>query len=134
MVFHPVRSALLGLGLVAGLWAPAQAAPVDATLPVQTVQYYEGGPREWRPHHRDREWHGDRGWRGARGWREESHGRRDGFCRPGLALDKAARMGVRGADIVRVTPRSVTVAGFRRGHPIAVRFAQVRGCPVIGGR
>ncbi len=131
MVFRPVRSALIGLALAGGLWAPAQAAPIDAMGSVQTVQYYEGGgPREWHGrHHRP-----DRDWREGRGWREERHGRRDGMCRPGLALNKAARMGVRGADIVRMTPRSVTVAGFKRGHPVAVRFAQVGGCPVIGMR
>ncbi|ALN72802.1 hypothetical protein [Aureimonas sp. AU20] len=127
MTFRPVRSVLLGLALAGGLWAPSQAAPFEAPATVQTVQYRGDGPYGWHERRgRDERWH-DR-----RGWREDRHGRRDGICRPGLALEKAARMGVRRGDIVRVTPRSVTVAGFRRGHPIAVRFAQVRGCPVIG--
>lgn len=128
MLFRPVRTALLGLALAAGIYAPSQAAPVGTLeAPVQTIQYRGDGPDGWHERRgRDDRWH-DR-----RGWREDRHGRRDGICRPGLALEKAARMGVRRGDIVRVTPRSVTVAGFRRGHPIAVRFAQVRGCPVIG--
>ncbi|WP_155897584.1 hypothetical protein [Aureimonas ureilytica] len=136
MTLRLVRSALLGLALAAGVWAPSQAASIDA--PVQTVQYRgdrpdgwrgDRGPRDWHERRGPRDWHHDR-----RGWREDRHGRRDGICRPGLALEKAARMGVRRGDIVRVSPRGVTVAGFRRGHPVAVRFAQVRGCPVIGMR
>lgn len=134
MTFRFARSALLGLVLAGSAWAPSQAAPLDAPAQVLTVQYRGDGPHGWHEGRPGRDWHGGRDWHDRRGWREDRHGRRDGICRPGLALDKAARMGVRRGDIVRVTPRSVTVAGFRRGHPIAVRFAQVRGCPVIGTR
>ena len=88
-------------------------------------------------HHRDRD-HGDR-WGGRGEGRWDRGDRRHGFvdrdlCSPRHALRKAARMGVRGGDIVRDNRRAVVVAGFKRGHPILVRFAQERGCPFVGAR
>jgi hypothetical protein len=125
MLTHFVRTLLVAATLTAGGAAVAKAA----------------GPRSgpdivFAEHHRDR---GDR-WerRGEGRWdRGDSHhgfvGGRD-LCSPRHALRKAARMGVRGGDIVRDSRRAVVVAGFKRGHPILVRFAQERGCPFIGVR
>ncbi len=117
------RSALLAAVLATGFSAAANAAPAGVSAPVQLAQWHDGPRHHWRDDRR-----GER-----RHWREERR-HRDGACRPGRALDKAARMGIRRGDVVRVTSRTVTVAGLRRGHPVAVRFAQARGCPVLGMR
>ncbi len=56
------------------------------------------------------------------------------YCDPRRALNKASQMGVRRAHIVRQAPRRVAVAGYSRGGPVRVVFANQRGCPVIGYR
>lgn len=59
---------------------------------------------------------------------------RRGVCNPRQALRKADRMGLNRARIVRDNRRAVVVDGRKRGRIVTVRFAQERGCPVIGVR
>ncbi|RIY02051.1 hypothetical protein D3218_07035 [Aureimonas flava] len=123
MLSSLIRSTLVAATLL-GSFSAATAAPREAAG-VTLIDHR--GER----HHRHDRWehrgprHGDR-------WEREA--RRGGSCSPRLALRKARDMGVRGADIVRDNRRAVVVAGHKRGHPTAVRFAQARGCPVIGYR
>ena len=63
-------------------------------------------------------------------WRE----RERGGCDARQALRKADRMGVHRARVVDAGRRTVTVAGRDRGGRTFVRFANARGCPVIGQR
>lgn len=52
-------------------------------------------------------------------------------CNPDEAEYAARRFGLHHPRVVRVTPRSVTVSGFRRGGEDYIRFANVPGCPAI---
>ena len=52
-------------------------------------------------------------------------------CSPREARAAAAEEGLRRAEVVRVTDRSVTVRGFTRRGPEQIRFANRRGCPII---
>ncbi len=56
---------------------------------------------------------------------------RDRGCSPREAQRAAAQEGLRRAEVVRVTDRSVTVRGFTRRGPEQIRFANRRGCPII---
>ncbi len=49
-------------------------------------------------------------------------------------MNKARDFGVRRAHVTRFDRRAVVVSGIKRGYPIDVRFAQARGCPVVGSR
>lgn len=53
-------------------------------------------------------------------------------CNPDDALDLARDAGFRGAEIARITSRSIVVQGFTRGRPDRIVFANVRDCPEIG--
>lgn len=117
-----VRSTLIAVTLLGSLGA-ATAAPREAAG-VTLIDH-----RGERHHDRGR-WD-DRGPRHGDRW---DRGSRRGECSPRLALRKARDMGVRGADVVRINDRAVVVAGYKRGGPTALRFAQARGCPVIGYR
>ncbi|KQT45067.1 hypothetical protein ASG43_12220 [Aureimonas sp. Leaf454] len=66
--------------------------------------------------------------------RRERRYDRDGVCAPGQALRKASRLGLRRPEVVRDTRRGLVVDGFKRGRLVSVRFAQERGCPVLGVR
>lgn len=59
---------------------------------------------------------------------------RNGGCQPRLALRKARALRVRGAEVVRNNRRVIVVDGYRRGRPVTLRFAQERGCPLLGVR
>jgi hypothetical protein len=52
-------------------------------------------------------------------------------CDPEDALDIARDEGLRRAQIVRVSPRSVVVQGMTRSGPERMTFANRRGCPEI---
>ncbi len=52
-------------------------------------------------------------------------------CSPDRALDKAERMGLRRARIVRADRRAVRVSGFKFGTRVTVAFANDRGCPIL---
>lgn len=83
-----------------------------------------GNDRRYGRHH-DRRWNG---------WDRP----RRAVCRPGRALRKARRMGVRRAYVHRVGRRGVVVGGRRYGERVRIGFARAPGCPVrfarrIGG-
>jgi len=52
-------------------------------------------------------------------------------CDPEDALDIARSEGLRRAQIVRVSPRSIVVEGMTRRGPDRMVFANRRGCPEI---
>lgn len=68
----------------------------------------------------------DRRGRHDRGW--DRHDRRRG-CAPWMATRKAERYGLRRANVVHMSRRSVVVEGIRRGRPVTISFANERGCP-----
>lgn len=133
MFAHIAQAALVAATLMTGLAGGAQAGerPGAATV---ILADHRGGDRDggWDRGERRRDGWGER--RSDDRFRGRHESRRAGACEPGRALRKAARMGVRGGDIVRLDRRAVVVAGFKRGRPTAVRFAQDFGCPVIGYR
>lgn len=129
-----IRSTLVAATLLGSLGV-ASAAPREAAAAVTLVDHRGEGHDRWDRHDR-RDRHDDR-WdrRGPRhDGRWDREARRGPACSPGLALRKARDLGVRRADIVRIGRNSVVVAGFKRGYPTSLRFAQDRGCPVIGYR
>jgi hypothetical protein len=78
------------------------------------------GPDGIRPVQRDR----DRD-------RDRDRGRRGG-CSEREARAAARDEGLRDVEVIRVTPRSITVEGeTRRGRVQTLRFANERGCPEI---
>ncbi|WP_062212471.1 hypothetical protein [Aureimonas sp. AU12] len=143
MFANVAKAALIAATLLTGLAGVAQAGERSGSASVVLADHRDGhwDRRGERGGYRDGGW--DRGERRHDGWGERRgddrfrgrhESRRAEACEPGRALRKAARMGVRGGDIVRLDRRTVVVAGFKRGHPTAVRFAQAPGCPVIGYR
>ncbi|WP_279482133.1 hypothetical protein [Aureimonas sp. SK2] len=125
-----LRSTLVAATLLGSLGA-ASAAPREAAGAVTLVDHRGERHDRWDRHDRRDRWEHRGPHRGDR-WHREA--RRGPGCAPGLALRKARDLGVRSADIVRVGRNSVVVAGFKRGYPTLLRFAQERGCPVIGYR
>ncbi len=123
MLSRLLRSTLVAATLLGSLGAAA-AAPREAAG-VMSVDYRGERHDRWDRHDRRGPHHGER-------WQRGPH--RGPACSARLALAKARDMGVRRADIVRIGRNAVVVAGFKRGHPVSVRFAQDRGCPVIGVR
>ncbi|QND21052.1 hypothetical protein HB774_14205 [Rhizobium leguminosarum bv. viciae] len=61
--------------------------------------------------------------------RYDRRGRRG--CDPDDALDIARGEGLRRAQIIRMSPRSVVVQGMTRRGPERMTFANQRGCPEI---
>ncbi|MEM7300921.1 MAG: hypothetical protein AAF468_07535 [Pseudomonadota bacterium] len=104
-------SLFLALGGAAVSTAPAQAFGHGVGIGIEgpgfSVHFGEPGYHRHRPHYRPYR-----------------------FCRPGRALRKARRMGVRRAHIVRASRRGVVVAGRRYGHRIVVGFSRAPRCPV----
>jgi len=98
--------ALAGLPLAAPFAAPASAQGIELRI----------GPDGVRPIIRDRD----------RDRRDRNRG-----CSPREAQRAAAEEGLRRAEVVRVTDRSITVRGFTRRGPEQLRFANRRGCPLI---
>ncbi|AOG08149.1 hypothetical protein [Agrobacterium sp. RAC06] len=98
--------ALAGLPLAAPFAAPASAQGIELRI----------GPDGVRPIIRDRD----------RDRRDRNRG-----CSPREAQRAAAEEGLRRAEVVRVTDRSITVRGFTRRGPGQLRFANRRGCPLI---
>lgn len=114
-----IMAMALGGGVAAGMGG-AQAQELRFGVmagQAPTFQEVQYGRDRWHDHRRDR-------------WRDD----RRGGCDARQALRKADRMGVHRARIVDAGRRSVTVAGRDRGGRTFVRFANVRGCPVVGGR
>ncbi|QGG91259.1 hypothetical protein GH983_12605 [Agrobacterium sp. MA01] len=100
--------ALAGLPLAAPFAAPASAQGIELRI----------GPDGVRPIIREREPERDR--------RDRNRG-----CSPREAQRAATEEGLRRAEVVRVTDRSITVRGFTRRGPEQLRFANRRGCPLI---
>jgi hypothetical protein len=101
------KTGLAALIAVSGIVAPmAAASAADNGLVIQAQ--YRGDDHRGRggPRHRD-------------------------VCSPGLAEEKASRMGLRRARVVDVNRRVVVVSGFDRRGPDRMVFANERGCPVI---
>lgn len=71
--------------------------------------------------------YGRRHWNSPRHWDAP---RRYNRCRPGKAVHKAKRRGIRRAHIVRVNRRGVLVAGRKWGERVVIGFANRRSCPV----
>ena len=63
-----------------------------------------------------------------RDWRRPHS--RSNRCRPGKAVHKAQRRGIRHAHVVRVSRRGVVVAGRKRGERVTMGFGRSRSCPV----
>ena len=111
-------SALIGLGAIAALPASAQAEGVYLNYGTGHggagigVQF--GGPDRYDYRRHDR--------------RYDHYNR---FCTPQRAVDKAARLGVRGARVIDVDRRTIQVAGRKYGQRIRMTFARTPNCPVI---
>ncbi|MDF1609623.1 hypothetical protein PZ897_15665 [Hoeflea sp. YIM 152468] len=80
---------------------------------------------------RDRDRRG--GWNRFEGHRRDS-GRNRSACQPHRAVNKARRMGLRRAHVVRANHRRVVVEGLRHHRSVRVAFANQRSCPVLNVR
>ncbi len=112
-------SALVGFGALAAMPAAAQAEGIYLNFGGQNDHRF--GIHASDRYHGERRWDRDRDWR--RDWRRS--------CSPDRALDKAERMGLRRARIVRTGRHTVQVSGFKFGSRVTVTFANERGCPII---
>lgn len=128
-----IRNALAALVVAtAGIAASAPAANAGGV----GFELSIGGPGGGivvRDHDRRGGWDRGRGDDRRGGW-DRGRGRDRSFCNPYQAIEKASRMGLRRAEIVRGGPRQVVVEGFRHRRPVQVAFANERDCPVIGFR
>lgn len=104
---------VLATGAIAGAAAPAAAQTFELQIGPDGVR---PGIRDDRYRERDRY---ERDRRGGPG------------CSPRQALAIARSEGLRNAEVIRVTPRSLTVEGDTRRGPDQMRFANVPGCPEI---
>jgi hypothetical protein len=101
-------AALIGLGAMSAI--PATASANDFGVRIEVA-----GPRH---HYDDRRHSNDRYYRGP-------------MCSNRLALQKAARTGLRGARIVARSPRAVVIEGRRHHRHDRMVFANNRGCPIV---
>lgn len=140
MLKTAMLSAMIGLGGLAAIPAPAQADGIylnfgggdDGRLGV----FVRDGRDDDRWERHDR---GDRWDRHDRRDRWDRHDRRDRWerrhnrraCTPDRALDKADRMGLRRARVVDVSRRTITVSGRKWHDRVHVTFARAPHCPVI---
>ncbi|MBY4607949.1 hypothetical protein K6M90_09830 [Rhizobium sp. 9T] len=105
---------LVGLAAMSGLTiAPTIAAAQDMELRI--------GPGGVGVYDRDRD----------RDRYDRYDRRRPRGCDPDDALDIARSEGLRRAQIVRMSPRSIVVQGMTRRGPERMVFANRRGCPEI---
>ncbi|AJC78361.1 MULTISPECIES: hypothetical protein [Rhizobium] len=105
---------LIGLAAMSGLTiAPTIAAAQDLELRL--------GPGGVGVYDRDRD----------RDRYDRYDRRRPRGCDPDDALDIARSEGLRRAQIVRMSPRSIVVQGMTRRGPERMVFANRRGCPEI---
>lgn len=114
-----MRKVLTSAGLALAVTVGSLASGMSFAS-AQGIQL-EIGPNGVRPVDPDRDRDRDRDRRGPRGGCSEREAR-------AAARDE----GLRDVEVIRVTPRSVTVEGeTRRGRVITMRFANQRGCPEI---
>ena len=110
-------TALAGILTFGGLAAaPAQAGDFSVTVTIGERPVY-GQPVHYR-----------RGYARRHGHYRPRHRR---GCRPGRALRKARRFGVRHAWIHAIGPRGTIVHGRRHGRPVKVGIGHARGCPIV---
>ncbi|MEL6505244.1 MAG: hypothetical protein AAFQ10_12410 [Pseudomonadota bacterium] len=114
-----VKSVLVTLGIALGAMGATAATTTTASADVRGGIYiggpgFEVGFGDYRrgPRYEDRRY------------------RPRNFCRPGKALRKARRRGLRRAHIVRVGPRGVVVRGIKWGERVTMGFARNRHCSV----
>jgi len=110
-------SAVLGLGTLAALPATAQADSFYFGISPQ-------GPRAGVIVDDHRSFRGPRDRRDR--WDRWNRG-----CSPREALNKASRMGIRGAHIRSENRNVIRVGGRSRGHRVTVVFANAPRCPII---
>ncbi|KAA0969028.1 hypothetical protein FPY71_15875 [Aureimonas fodinaquatilis] len=113
-----VATLTAGLGGFAATGAQAQELRIGIQNGQPSVQMIDHRQDRWRGNDRHNRW----------------EDRRDRGCDARQAVRKASHMGVRRAQIVDTNRRSLTVAGRDRGGRTMIRFANARGCPVIGQR
>jgi len=113
-----VSAAALALAMAA---APMLAAPAAQAQDFNI----EVGPNGIRPVPQNRGYEQDR-------YEQDRYGPRRMGCSPREARAAAREEGLRDAQVVRTTERSITVQGFTRRGPERMRFANERGCPTIG--
>ncbi|MDR7145371.1 hypothetical protein [Rhizobium sp. BE258] len=109
-----IKFILIGLAAMSGL----TVAPVIAGAQDMELRVGPGGVGIYDPNRDDDRY--DR--------------RRDRGCDPDDALDIARGEGLRRAQILRVTPRSIVIQGYTRRGPERMQFANRRGCPEITRR
>ncbi len=108
-----VLSALIALGTVAGVSAPANAGDLRVYAGSGGIYFGFGDHYNRRDVRRNRHYN-------------------RGICRNRKAVRKAARRhGINRARVIRRNNRVVKVAGRRDGYRTVVTFANIRGCPRI---
>ncbi len=121
-----VASALIGLSAIAAVPASAQESGIYLNFGGRGDYFGDSHRNNYR--YRD-------DYRYREGYRENRRWDRDRWtrsCTPGLALNKAERMGLHRARIADVDRRTITVRGRSRGERVFVTFARAPRCPVIG--
>ena len=113
---NALAAGALALGMLSASAVPSHAG--DARLGIHV-----GGPGFYFSFGDDRRGYG-------RGFGPRRDFRRGNRCRPGKALRKAKRRGLRRARIVRVNRRGTVIAGRRWGERVVVGFGRQRSCPV----
>ena len=117
-----MRKVLTSAGLALALTAGSLAGGMSFAS-AQGIQL-EIGPNGVRPVDPDQ----DRG----RDRDRDRRGTPRGGCSEREARAAARDEGLRDVEVIRVTPRSITVEGeTRRGRTETMRFANQRGCPEI---
>ncbi len=121
-----VVGALIAIATATAIPATANAGKINIGIHVGHT-HSSSGAAPWYPQdqwnarprrHRDRH-------------HSRHHNRR---CSPPRALNKASKMGVHNPWIKRINNRKIVVAGYRWGHPVKIKFARQRHCPVINVR
>lgn len=99
---------------------------------IRTADFCERNPRDRRCRdyysRHGREFNG----RPDGNYRRERDGRYGSRCDSEDALRKARNMGIRRADVVRTTSRSIVVQGVSRGDRVRVTFSRDGNCSVVG--
>lgn len=114
-------SAIVGMGAIAAMPAPAEAAGGSIYLGFGSGH---GAGASFR--------FDDRGRHRYRDNRRASGPRHIRGCSPREAIHKASRMGLRNARVVDASRRTIRVAGRSHGHrPATITFGKAPHCPVL---
>lgn len=127
MIAKLSRTALMLAALAAGVIgiSTASATPAAAQAGI-SIQIGSGGV-QFANHH-------GRSWQGQRHRGGRHHARPQSACSAQQAVQRASRLGMNRARVVRADRRGVVVQGRARGHIATAHFAQARGCPLISYR